>query len=282
MCLVVVAWRAHPRYRLIVAANRDEFHARPAAPLGWWEDDRQVLAGRDLQARGSWLGLTRSGRFCALTNFREAAPRREQAPSRGRLVADYLTRRTAPEGYLRELLDERDQYAGFNLLAGDAESLHYLSNRDDAVPRRLPAGIHGLSNHLLGTPWSKLRRTQQALQQLLAEPTVTSSQLLGLLDDRRVDDQHEPSATGLPPELERALSAPFVVHPQYGTRCSTAVLVEQDGRTIVCERRFDASGRESGSTRIEFTVGESFGDTPGKPGATAGTAPAPPHDEWPE
>ena len=103
-----------------------------------------------------------------------------------------------------------------------------------------------------------------------------------MLDDRRVDDQHEPSATGLPPELERALSAPFVVHPQYGTRCSTAVLVEQDGRTIVCERRFDASGRESGSTRIEFSVAESFGDTPGKPGATAGTAPAPPHDEWPE
>lgn len=282
MCLVVVAWCAHPRYRLVVAANRDEFHARPTAPLGWWADDRHVLAGRDLQAGGSWLGLTRSGHFCALTNFREAAARREQAPSRGRLVADYLTRRTAPEGYLRELLAERDRYAGFNLLAGNAESLQYFSNRDEGIPRRLPPGIHGLSNHRLGTPWPKLRRTEQALQQLLKQSGVTSAQLLDLLADRGVADMDEPPDTGLPPGLERALSAPFVAHPLYGTRSSTAVLVEHDGRTIVHERRFDAHARESGSTRIEFMVGEIPVESREQNAAAAGTASASPQDEWPE
>jgi uncharacterized protein with NRDE domain len=241
-----------------------------------------VLAGRDLQARGSWLGLTRSGHFCALTNFREAAARREQAPSRGRLVADYLMRRTAPESYLLGLHGERDRYAGFNLLAGNTESLHYFSNRDQDVPRLLPPGLHGLSNHRLGTPWPKLRRTEKALRQLLAKPEVTSSQLLELLADRGVADQHEPSDTGLPPELERALSAPFVAHPQYGTRCSTAVLVDHDGRTIVHERRFDSNARESGSTRIEFVIGEAVGEIPAPDGAMAGTAPAPAHEEWPE
>jgi uncharacterized protein with NRDE domain len=282
MCLVVVAWRAHPRYRLILAANRDEFHARPAAPLGWWAEDRQVLAGRDLQASGSWLGLARSGHFCALTNFREAATPREQAPSRGRLVADYLMRRTAPEGYLRELRGDRDRYPGFNLLVGNADSLHYFSNRDEDVPRRLPPGTHGLSNHRLGTPWPKLRRTEEALQQLLTEPELTSSQLLELLADRSAADQDELRDTGLPRELERALSAPFVVHPQYGTRCSTAVLVGHDGRAIVHERRFDADARESGSTRIEFMTGETVAEIPRRDGASASTEPATRYDEWPE
>src|SRR5262245_22457599 len=155
MCLLVLAWRRHPRYPLVLAGNRDEFHARPAAPASWWSDPPDLLAGRDLQAGGTWLGLTRDARFAVVTNYRELGDRLPAAPSRCALIVDYARSRKPPRDFLDDLSRGAGAYAGFNLIVSDAGTLAYYSNRD-AGPRDLAPGVYGLSNHLLDTPWPKL------------------------------------------------------------------------------------------------------------------------------
>jgi uncharacterized protein with NRDE domain len=252
MCLLVVAWRSHPRYRLVVAGNRDEFHERPTAPLGWWSDAPGTLAGRDLRAGGTWLGLDRSGRFGLVTNFRDASGASATAPSRGQLVPAFLRHARPAAEFLAELQPAAQSYAGFNLLLGDVGDLHYFTNVGDATPRRLPPGIYGQSNHRLDEPWPKLVRTRRRLAAVLADANPEPAQLFALLADRTPAEYGSPPDTGLPPDLERALSAPFVRHDRYGTRCSTVALIEHDGRTVVLERRFDATGTQIGAGRIEF------------------------------
>jgi uncharacterized protein with NRDE domain len=252
MCLLVVAWLSHPRYRLVVAGNRDEFHDRPTAPLGWWSDLPGVLAGRDLRANGTWMGVARGDRFGIVTNFRNAeAPAPVESPSRGQLVPRFLSVDREPGPFLEELRATADRFAGFNLLLGDASSLHYYTNATRQPPRALPPGIYGLSNHQLDEPWPKLVRTRQRFAAELVRDDPAPETLFDVLADRAPAADGLP-ATGLPADLERALSAPFVRHERYGTRCSTVVLVEHAGRTIVHERRFDSAGAQSGATRIEF------------------------------
>lgn len=253
MCLLVVAWKSHPRYRLVVAANRDEFHDRPAAPLGWWNDDARVLAGRDLQAGGTWLGVSRSGRFGAVTNFRELerAPAPD-APSRGRLVPDFLATEVPPEDFVGATAGAADRYAGFNLLLSSPGSLHYLSNRVAEPARALSPGIYGLSNHWLDSPWPKLMRARARFAEVIESGDAEAAAFFDLLADRDPAPGEAMPSTGLPPDLERALSSPFVRHERYGTRCSTVVLVGHDGRTTVAERRFDPAGVQTGATRLEF------------------------------
>ncbi len=252
MCLLVLAWQSHPRYRLIVAANRDEFHDRPSAPLGWWVDDPRILAGRDLRGAGTWMGAARSGRFGVVTNFRELERPAEGAPSRGDLVTRYLAATASPQEYLDDLRQRASRYAGFSLLLGGPSALHYYSNRNGLEAKPLGRGIYGLSNHWLDSPWPKLLRTRTRLAELIAADDVAPAALFALLADRTPADLDETPDTGLPPEWERALSSPFVVHERYGTRCSTVLLVESDGRTTMCERRFDEAGRATGATRLEF------------------------------
>jgi len=257
MCLLVVAWLSHPRYRLVVAGNRDEFHDRPAAPLGWWNDAPGTLAGRDLRAGGTWLGLSRPGRVGLLTNFREAEPAAprgtpEAAPSRGRLVPEFLAGNTSPAGFLEALHGRASAFAGFNLLVGDRSGLHYYSNVGGAPPRALPPGVYGLSNHRLDEPWPKLLRTRERFAAELRADEPAADGLFGLLGDATPAEPPPVTGDGLPPDLERALSAPFVRHDRYGTRCSTVVLVAHDGGTVVHERRFDAAGAQTGATRIAF------------------------------
>jgi uncharacterized protein with NRDE domain len=259
MCLLVFAWMNHPRYRLVVAANRDEFHDRPAAPLGWWAGNGRMVAGRDLRAGGTWIGVTRDGRFGAVTNFRGVeAPPEADAPSRGGLVPDYLAGEATPGDFLEELNGAATAFAGFNLLAGDRESLHYLSNRDSTGPRRLEPGTYGLSNHALDTPWPRLVRARECFEDALAAERPAVGELFELLADREPAAGAAFPGSGLHPDLERALSAPFVLHERYGTRCSTVLLAGHDGRTVAAERRFDAAGNLTGATRLEFTV-----DAPG-------------------
>jgi len=253
MCLLVVAWMSHPRYRLIVAGNRDEFHERPAQPLGWWHDEPTILAGRDLRAGGTWLGLSRSGRFGLVTNFRDAGTTPSlDAPSRGQLVPGFLRDTAEPAEFLAGLHRDAARFAGFNLLLGDPAGLHYYSNVGDDAPRALPPGIYGLSNHRLDEPWPKLVRTRAAFAAVLEHAEPDPAALAGLLADRTPADLDPPPDRGLPRDLERALSAPFVRHDRYGTRCSTVVLVGHDGHTVVHERRFDPAGAQVGATRIEF------------------------------
>jgi uncharacterized protein with NRDE domain len=255
MCLLVLAWQCHPRFRLIVAANRDEFHERAAAALGWWPDDSRILAGRDLRGSGTWMGVSRAGRFGVVTNFRELERAAPDAPSRGDLVAGFLrSPADSPLGYLDSLRLRASQYAGFNLLLGGPEALYYYSNRDGQEPRRLERGVYGLSNHWLDSPWPKLLRSRARLDELVAADRVEPETLFALLADRTPADLDETPDTGLPPDWERALSSPFVMHDRYGTRCSTVLLAGHDGRTTVLERRFDATGALTGATRLAFTA----------------------------
>ena len=266
MCLLVVAWRAHPRYRAVIAANRDEFHGRPTAPLAPWHDGPPILAGRDLQAGGTWIGVDATRRFGLVTNFRELARARHTAPSRGRLVPGYLATPLPASTYLETLQADAQGYAGFNLLLGDGEQLVYGSNRAERFARRLEPGLHGLSNHLLDTPWPKLRRVRAALEPWLARAdtggpgwereAADAAFLMDVFADRTLGDGPADPASGLPPGWERTLSAPFVLNPQYGTRCTTVLLFGHDGRAWISERRFDATGATTGQSEWRLNRGE--------------------------
>jgi len=258
MCLLVLAWQAHPRYDLVVAANRDEFHDRAAAPLAPWPDAPHLLAGRDLRASGTWLGVNRDRRFGVVTNYREVLRPRADAPSRGGLIPAFLGQREGAGAFLQTLTGETGAFSGFNLLLADAHELWYASNRTDTFARPLPPGIYGLSNHVLDTPWPKLVRTRDGFAARLAAPDGPDPQdLLALLADRRQVAASEPlPSTGLQPEWERVLSAPFVLNPDYGTRCSTVVMREPSGRLVVVERTFDPAGMPAGDQNFALEPGE--------------------------
>jgi uncharacterized protein with NRDE domain len=258
MCLLVLAWQTHARYRLVVAANRDEYHERPAAPLAKWPSPTQPLAGRDLRAQGTWLGIDRERRFGVITNFRELQRPRPGAPSRGELIPRYLDTDGSAAPFFAALAAHAREYSGFNLLLADAKSLWYGSNRATPFARELPAGVYGLSNELLDTPWPKLERVRAGFTAWLrASPPPGAEELFGLLADRTPAPGSLPAdEAGLPPEWQRALSAPFVLHPEYGTRCSTVLLLRGDGALDLIERRFDAHGAATGETAFHVRAHE--------------------------
>jgi uncharacterized protein with NRDE domain len=253
MCLLVLGWRAHPRYRLVVAANRDEFHARPAAALAPWTDLAGVIGGRDLQANGAWLAVDSRRRFGIVTNFREFGRRRSGAPSRGGLIPGFLSRGAAPGAYLKSLETDASGYAGFNLLLADRDSLWYATNRAEEFARELPPGIYGLSNEFLDTPWPKLTRVRARFTAMLDADAATAGAgfadgLFALLADRETVPADSLPPGDLSPEWARKLSAPFVLDETYGTRCSTVLTISTDDTLRIAERRFDAHGEASGET----------------------------------
>lgn len=223
MCLIVLAWRIRPDFPLLVAANRDEFHARPAAPASFWPDEPRILAGRDLEAKGTWLGVSRDGRFAAVTNYRGAREPRA-VESRGALVTRFLADRASPQSYATALSKERKFYSGFNLLATDGEELWWCSNRDSA-PRRLEPGIYGLGNLLLDSEDVAQSKARFA-REIESPPAVEA--------------------------LFEVLAPARIVSPAYGTRCSTVLLAGRDGRIQFAERAFDAEGLEGETVRFEF------------------------------
>ena len=258
MCLLVLAWNTHPRYRLVVAANRDEYHDRPTAALGHWPVPDDILAGRDLRARGTWLGIDRRRRFGIVTNFRDLMRAPPEAPSRGQLIPGYLTGAAGPGEYLAALERAAGGYGGFNLLLADGASLWYASNRGAPFARVLSPGVHGLSNERLDTPWPKLRRVRQGFEEWLRGGiSVESRELFALLADRNPATAEEGLPhTGLSPEWERTLSSPFVLNESYGTRCSTLLAIEPGGACYLAERRFDARGTLSGETEYRLAPGD--------------------------
>ena len=225
MCLILFAYKVHPIYRLIVAANRDEAYRRPTAPADYWQDRPGILAGRDLEKMGTWLGVSTSGRFAALTNYRDPSEEREGKRSRGELVADALDYDGAIEGYMDKLMERNHHYPGYNLLAGDTEQLFYYSNVGEAL-QKIEPGIYGLSNHLLDTDWPKVRKGKEELERIIREDQ--SSMPEDLMDLLRIDTAAEDKllpSTGVPIEIERMLSPLFIQSEHYGTRSSTVLLM---------------------------------------------------------
>ena len=252
MCLILVAWRVHPDFPLVVAANRDEFFMRPTTAAAWWQENNSVLAGRDLQGGGTWLGVTRQGRFAALTNYRDPQAQVPTAPSRGRLVSSFLTAEGALADNLAQVARRGTWCNGYSFLGCDGQQLGLCSSSDPA-PRLLEPGIYGLSNHLLDTPWPKVREAKQRMTAAL-QALPDNEQLLDLLlDDRPAADAELP-ATGVSLELERSLSSAFVRAPGYGTRSSTLVLVSADGDVAFDEWTWEPDGALAGLARQRFAL----------------------------
>ena len=251
MCLIVLGVDAHPDYPLILAANRDEFHARPTQEAHWWTDEPDIVGGRDLQAGGTWLALHRSGRFATVTNFRDAQPPSPEHRSRGFLVSGFLEGDVTPRDYVAAI--DGEQFAGFNLLVGDANRVAYRSNREDG-DRALEPGVYGLSNALLDGPWHKVETSKAKLSGLIAADNVNETSLMRLMDDRDRAPASAVEAGRLDFDTAYAITAPFIVLPDYGTRCTTVVLAGADGRWQFTERRFDPSGEVTGESRFSFLV----------------------------
>lgn len=258
MCLAVIALDAHPRYAVVVAANRDEFHARDAQRAHWWNDAEGValLAGRDLMQGGTWLGVNRQGRWAFVTNVREPGRHDPHAPSRGALVPLVLRDRRDAGVVVEQIAAQATAYNGFNLVGGERASATFASNRA-RDSRALPAGISGLSNAGLDTPWPKLLRTKAGLAAWVSNGSDELDALLDVLNDRRVADDDLLPNTGLSRERERLLSSPFIVSGDYGTRCSTVLALERDSTAHFVERSFNAAGEVTGDVVYRFAV-----DTP--------------------
>lgn len=250
MCLLLIAHGCRSDYPLIVAANRDEFHDRPAEAIHWWSDP-VVLGGRDARAGGSWFVVDKRGRFAAVTNFRDPESP-EGRRSRGELPLRALAGPTVTD--LEALAAEGDDYSPFNLLAGDASRVSYVSNRCASVSE-LPRGVHGLSNGCLNAPWPKIHRGRAALGALVQSPAEPSAdQLLDRLYDRHHPRDDLLPATGVGVERERFLSPAFIISPEYGTRCSTVLMISAAGEANVTERWFDPDGEAVATYREDFTL----------------------------
>jgi uncharacterized protein with NRDE domain len=253
MCLILLALDAHPNYGIMIAANRDEFYDRPSAPAAFWYEAPQLLAGRDLRAGGTWLGITRTGRIAALTNYRAAESRSAEAPSRGRLVSNFLLNREMPFPYLEKISANAHRYNGFSLLVGQGAHFYYYSNRSAGI-RTLGPGIHGLSNHLLDTPWPKVEKGREALGRLLAQKSLCPEDLFHFLLDRKAaPDEHLPE-TGVGQEMERMLSPVFVHSPGYGTRSSTVILLDRTGRVTFAEKSFENGAEDPYEVERSFML----------------------------
>jgi len=256
MCLIFFLYEQHPVYHLVLAANRDEYYERPTQALDFWDDSPNILAGRDLKQSGTWMGITKNGRFAAITNFRDPASVKPDAPSRGLLISDFLAGNASPERYLEEIQSVGTRYNGFNLLIGNHAELFYYSNRADGF-RKIKPGLYGLSNHLLNTPWPKVEKGMAELEIVLsekqAEQQIDIEAIFRILaDGNRPPDDRLPN-TGVSIEWERILSPIFVSSETYGTRSSSVLLIKKNGEVTFAERTFapkNQGGNMEHETRI--------------------------------
>ncbi len=254
MCIVLFSYKNTPGYRLILAANRDEFLARPTAPLHWWSDDNAILAGRDIQDGGTWLGVSRNGSFGVLTNYRELPAVNQSFRSRGEIVATYLSAEDMLPGFLQDLRKRSLQYRGFNLLLGDLSSLWYYSNRCEEFLEVNP-GVHGLSNHLLNSSWPKVERGKMLFAEVVQDKTFDREALFEILHDSAHPDETELPDTGVGREWEKKLGPIFISSDIYGTRSSAIITIAENGETLFSERTYihDSHGAKTETERC-FTV----------------------------
>lgn len=257
MCLLVLGYKIHPKYKLVIAANRDEFYNRPATAAQFWDDYPQLLAGKDLSAGGTWLGITKQGKFAAITNYRDMSENKENAPSRGRLTLEYLTGdNLSPEAYASSLLKTAENFNGYNLVFGTGDKMLYFSNRMKKIIELLP-GIYGLSNHLLDTPWPKVERSKMSFQEALTGSDMNEHGLFKILSDRHIPSDDSLPQTGLPAEIERAVSPVFVETPFYGTRSSTVILWEKHDHVKFYERSLNTKTKKWLTSSYDFSISNS-------------------------
>ncbi|MEK6780060.1 MAG: NRDE family protein [Bacteroidota bacterium] len=253
MCLIFFSLKQHPVYKLIIAANRDEFYNRQTAVADFWLDYPNILGGRDLEANGTWMGMTKSGKISLLTNYRDPKNLNPNAPSRGCLVSDYLEQKIPLVDYLKQIEPRAHEYNGFNLLVGNPEEFFYLSNYKTGIDK-ITSGLYGLSNHLLETPWPKVMRGKQKLEELLKSNLVTSQKLFEFLyDEEQASDDQLPE-TGIGLERERVLSSMFIKSPDYGSRCSTVILVDQQNQVEFSERVYNLNTFEHSTKTFRFSI----------------------------
>ena len=254
MCLVAFAWNVHPRWRLVLAGNRAEFHARPTAPLVAWPDNG-VMAGRDLRSGGTWVGLGPRGRVAVITNVRDGLPPAFAGPSRGALPVDFLSGEAPANAHAAALAAAAGDYAPFNLVLADTEACAYVGNHPASGAHAIAPGVHGLSNGAFDAPWPKTRRLRDALQAWLAADNGDLTPLWQALADKRLAPDAELPETGVGLDLERRLSPAFIRGRDYGTRASTLVLVGHDGQSRIHERRFGPDGVFEGETVLHGDSG---------------------------
>ncbi|HET7627240.1 MAG TPA: NRDE family protein [Bacillales bacterium] len=252
MCLIAFAYDVHPNYKLIMAANRDEYYHRPTKPAHFWQEDVNVLAGKDLEKMGTWMGITKSGRFAAVTNYREPGKRMSDKKSRGDLVRRYLCGKEHPKCYMSRIAGESGCYEGFNLICGDQQSVFYYSNRG-GPPIALKSGVYGLSNALLDDPWPKVTLVKQQLRRCLRNDTVTHDQLQKIMANAEPARDEQLPETGVGAKIEKLLSPVFIKSETYGTRSTTTLLVKTDGSVDFME---NVHVPENQSKQFAFQIGE--------------------------
>jgi len=253
MCLIGFSWKNHPRYKLILVANRDEFYERKTAAAHFWEDIPYVLAGKDLEGGGTWLGISKQGQFTALTNYRDIENTKEDAPTRGLLTLDFLQTELPPAIYAALLEPHGHKYNGFNILLGDLDTLCYLSNYGNGI-EILEPGLYGLSNHLLDTKWNKVKKLKEKLAIELSDSEPDTNRLLDLMHDLEVPDDEDIQQTGLSMEQERLLSSMFIESSKYGTHSTTVIMIDYDHNIRFTERVYSNDYRDAEEQTFTFKV----------------------------
>lgn len=260
MCLILFGKNAHPDYKLILAANRDEFHKRPTKGAHFWDDESQLLAGKDLEAGGTWMGITKEGRFAALTNVRDFTKLNNQPLSRGEIPINFLEEEYSPADFAHRLDQKYDDYNGFNVLLYDVKTqkmVHYSNH--ERIINRVSDGIYGLSNASLDTPWPKVRRGKEMFEHIIQQKAENAEdlheELLNLLSDSQTAADEELPDTGVPPEMEKKLSAMCIRMEEYGTRSSAVVTIDKKGNVRFTEKRFGLGDDEEGISRFQFDMG---------------------------
>lgn len=252
MCLLLISYNTHPKYKLIIAANRDEFYNRPAEPAHLWNDSN-ILAGKDLKAGGTWLGITRTGRFAAITNYRDKAELISDAPSRGDLVTGFLNANSSTQEFAQHISERADQYNGYNLIFADKTNISYFSNKSKKHIVLTP-GIYGLSNHLLDTPWPKVEKSKKSFTGILNNVNVSPDDLFEILSDKSIPPDELLPDTGIGLEIERAVSPVFVSTPLYGTRSSTVLFIDRAGEVTFIERTLNINSGEWTTNSFQFKI----------------------------
>ncbi|MBF0378262.1 MAG: NRDE family protein [Desulfamplus sp.] len=262
MCLIAFGYGVHKKYRLILSANRDEFFNRPTAPLNVWEDEPQIIGGRDLQQGGTWMGFNKQGRFAALTNVRNPASMKPNARSRGELIPSFLLSDEEPVSYLKTIKNRIGDYNGFNLLAGDLNNLFFISSTDQQIIK-VKEGIHAVSNHTLNTPWVKVQIVKEGLKKIVENQTSSftnisdiESNLYAMMQSNTIAPDEFLPDTGVGIELERKLSPVFVSMKGYGTRSTSVVLWDIEGNLTFSEITWSENGNKQDYKNIVVAIKE--------------------------